>query len=63
MTAPIVIGNRPITEARRFTLESDGFPDPKSGDRIGEYVHFALENSSFELRPTFALENVVQYTL
>ena len=44
MTAPIVIGNRPITEARRFTLESDGFSDPKSGDRIGEYVHFALEN-------------------
>ena len=40
VTAPIVIGNRPITEARRFTLESDGFSDPKSGDRIGEYVHF-----------------------
>ena len=42
VTAPIVIGNRPIGEALRFKLESDGISDPKAGDRIGEYVHFTL---------------------
>ena len=33
ITAPIVIGSRPIAEARRFTVVHDGFSDPLAGDR------------------------------
>ena len=39
VTAPIVIGNRPIAEALRFKLESNGILDPYAGDRIGDYVN------------------------
>ena len=37
VTAPMVIGSRPISQARRFKLVSDGFSDPAAGDRIAYY--------------------------
>lgn len=38
VTAPIVIGNRPIEKALKFKLAADGISDPVAGDRIGEYI-------------------------
>ena len=37
VTAPIVIGSRPISGARNFRLVSDGLSDPSAGDRIADY--------------------------
>ena len=38
ITAPIVIGSRPIAEACRFKVESAGFSDPAAGDRDALYM-------------------------
>ena len=38
ITAPIVIGSRPIAEARRFRVTSDGYSDPVRGDRDALYM-------------------------
>lgn len=38
VTAPIVIGNRPIEKALKFKLDAGGFSDPVAGDRMGDYV-------------------------
>lgn len=38
VTAPIVIGNRPIEKALKFRLVGDGVSDPVAGDRMGDYV-------------------------
>lgn len=38
VTAPIVIGNRPIEKALKFNLAVDGISDSVVGDRIGEYI-------------------------
>ncbi len=38
ITAPIVIGSRPIAEARRFRVDFDGFSDPVAGDRDALYM-------------------------
>ena len=38
ITAPIVIGSRPIAKACRFRVETDGFSDPIAGDRDALYM-------------------------
>ena len=37
VTAPIVIGTRPISKAVRMKLDTCGFSDPRADDRIGYY--------------------------
>lgn len=37
ITAPIVIGHRPISEALRFKMKSDGYSDPYADEREGTY--------------------------
>ena len=42
VTAPIVIGSRPLADARRFELQANGISDPRVGDRLAVYSASAL---------------------